>query len=372
MKIEYLSRSANSSSSTRINSGYRYVVSAALAIATAAACWMSFHVNTLRSANSGVIVNEKELDFGEAWESPTFPLKFTIQNPTGKDITIKQFWVSCSCISISPESVTVSAFANAQIAVALNLSGSPREITNGQEADGLSRSFNAIITPVIEEMPLQNGWQVKGKVRRVLSLSPRVLSIDDGLMYGYPFASSKIKIKAHAPVAKIVTSCPDGSGHRANPKRILPDGSDWELEVVLASNMPPGPFQSHIRLQPIDPNGNALAAVDIPVRGRIRQEVEAIPLSFEFGARHLGDNATETLALQSFQNQAFSVTKVESSTKDVKVFALTGNQPGRQVYCVNWSISNVGESREAITFTIERGNKTLSVVVKISAFGLRV
>src|SRR5260370_32367708 len=53
----------------------------------------------------GLVVEQKDLDLGDVWESDNFAHTLLIKNPTQEAITIEGFASSCNCVSVTPPTV---------------------------------------------------------------------------------------------------------------------------------------------------------------------------------------------------------------------------------------------------------------------------
>ena len=318
--------------------------------ACAFSIWLGYPKKFVPPPNAGLVVDEKELDFGEAWEAPAFPWKFTIQNPTTKDVDVKSFWSSCWCAKAEPTSIIIPARGNAQLSFVLDLSAafSGKQNSNQSETNPVEQLFEAQVVPEFDypHPPNVRPWTIKGRVVRTLSISPSSLELYEGCACGVPFPRQKAIITAETRLAAIVAYCPEGSGHVASVQPLLGSQKKWELELSLSSDLRPGPFKFEISLHPVTSAGRSLGAVRVPVQGLIHPEVSLVPNVIHIGSRLVGDQMHEKLALRwnAVKREAIDGVRLRHSSTNVTVslgpsgdtvdVAITVDAPGQNTQLV--------------------------------------
>ena len=340
----------------------------------AAACgfsgWLAYPNKVIPPPNGGLIVDEKELDFGEAWEDRAFPWKFTIHNPTAADVTINKFWNSCSCAAVKPESVTIPAGGQATVGLALDLRAAFLEkapSTAAEEKPAIKAPFEAEIVPEIGDLLPKKAWQIRGRVGKVLSASPASLYLADQFIRGQPFPKRQIKLTAHAQLDGIVVTCPPEYCH-VEAKRCRHDGSEWELDTTLAPNLPAGPFKFKIVVQPFCSTATALPPTFLVVEGVVTDSVTALPSAMLLGARSLGTSVKETVTLQRNVDTKFNLISVEDCPKSTRVTPLTDSNR----VDIEFTIEASGQHTHTIYLVLEPdgGGAPIRVPVTVSYYGL--
>jgi hypothetical protein len=315
-----------------------------------------------------------EVDFGEVWEDRAFPWKFTIHNPTAADVTINKFWNSCSCAAVKPDSVTIPAGGNAQLALTLDLSAAFWEKggLSQIEVKPSKRSFEAEIIPELADGPTfrSQAWKIKGQVARVLTVSPAFLQLDEGFVCGEPFPKQKLHVTAHAPLVGIMAKCPMGSGHQAYAKRRVPDGNEWEVEMALGPDLRAGPFKFDLTLEPVPLGSRTLPSQVIPVRGSAWESVQAIPATLVLGLQQVGATAEDTVTLRSIIGAPFEVVRVESDERCTQIKPLGwDNQRRGTSYVVRQRISSFGLNECVVRFRVQTRGKEFDLDLRVAYHG---
>jgi hypothetical protein len=283
---------------TRWRDRYRAVL--IFAVAGAVAWWIGSSLGPRPAANNGLVVDETDLDFGEAWEDRAFPWKFTVRNPTARDITVKKIWTSCSCAAAKPDSVTIPAGGTAVIHLTLDLrhAFSDRTVPGAGEASLLAKKgFRAEIIPDIENMPSHKPWEVHGLVSKVVATSPSRLDFGDTFVRGQPFSRQKIKVQGNDAVANIEAKC-SAQYCRLGVQRSPDGGNEWGIEVSLAPELPVGPFSFQLTILPYDTAGRGMPAYVASVKGVVKDILSPIPAVLLLGAKPLGSRAKGRIVLQ--------------------------------------------------------------------------
>lgn len=116
-------------------------------------------------------------DFGVVWETDYFEWPVTIQNDSQHEISVGRFIASCSCTSITPQSVVVPARGTATVHARLDLSLS--ENVRGLDGRFMTK-FQVDIDPVVGGCACHHdGWTITGTVRHALAGVPDKVTLDD-------------------------------------------------------------------------------------------------------------------------------------------------------------------------------------------------
>ncbi|MCI0684463.1 MAG: hypothetical protein L0Y71_20315 [Gemmataceae bacterium] len=344
-----------------------------LAVCAFSYWWWGYTKEALPPPNAGLVVDAKELDFGEAWEDRAFPWKFAIRNSTDKDVKIIRFWSGCSCVSVTPELVTIPAGGNAHVALVLDLTAAFWEKSGATQvvANQSKRSFEAEISPQLADGPTFAGqhWTIRGNVARVLTVSRAFLQLDEGFICGEHFPTQQLKATAHVPLAGIVAKCPIGSGHEATVVCPSPDANEWEVRVAVRPDLRAGPFKFDLTLVPVRDDGRALPSQVIPVRGTATESVRAIPSTLVLGLRQVGTIVEDAVTLESLIGLPFEVLKIESngSCTEVRSASTSGAYRGTR-YLIRQRVSS-GSNLEAVRFHVRSREREFQVNVNMAYHG---
>jgi hypothetical protein len=115
------------------------------------------------------------LDFGEVWEDSQFIWPLKIENRTAEVAIFDEFKLSCSCLSVSPASLTIPPGGTQELQLTIDLS---TKAQNSQSAHQDAMNFDVGVQPVIrgEYGPkLPSPWIIKGKVKQIIQFDQPVV-----------------------------------------------------------------------------------------------------------------------------------------------------------------------------------------------------
>jgi hypothetical protein len=345
----------------------RWIVKSILLVGVAAcgaaAYWMA---GGRPKINHGLVVPENELNFGEAWENRAFPWRLTISNVTKQDIFIKDFATSCNCLSIDPPSLLVASGATAELRLTFNLALAP-----STDDDSTRRDVTVTMAPVIDEgTSNQKGWNIHGRVVRVLSLDPPRVDFGTDLIRGRPIPAQTVLAKANIPLSGLSAECP-ASQAVVEVAKSETNPDLFELKVTPASDLPAGRFQFLVTLHPVSENGEKLPHVIFPVEGLVQEYIRALPECLVLGVRPVGQTVAETVVLYSANTEPFQVQSTQTDTGDITVQQAPDQSTSGKTFTVRTNISTLGRKEEQIRFclTMRNGEKEI-VSYSVSYVGI--
>lgn len=288
-----------------------------LALACAAAYWVGSITWGGRLVNEGLQVDPARLDFGEVWEDGHFCWTVPLQNPTAKDLEIRAFESSCSCLSIRPSGLRVPAGGTETIELVLDLTHASRE-----DMDLPVRDFSVMILPYIRDgKALVEGWKLHGRVRSPFKVSPPTVYFWDGVIQGRPSTPKRVTISGHFPLQKLSTKY-DPTVLSVRTVR-QPDERTYELEVVPQPSLSEGRFAAEVLVQAWDNSGVSLPTKSFNVQGVVQGRVVPFPFEIASGPKVLGDEVVQFVNLRSLTGELFELEDVENSSKEISVEVLT-------------------------------------------------
>jgi hypothetical protein len=110
-----------------------------------------------KSANAGLRVDPKFLDFGEVWEQDRFEWNLPIQNQSSQPTIVTGLHGSCTCQSMNPLEFTIPAGGHQQIQVVLVL----RSRASRAEPDR-HEDFAVALWADVAGTPAATYWQLRG------------------------------------------------------------------------------------------------------------------------------------------------------------------------------------------------------------------
>lgn len=345
-------------------------------VTAACACsgWLAYPNNVAPPPNGGLVVDQKELDFGEEWEDRAFPWKFTIHNPTSKDVTIAEFWTTCSCASVKPESLTISAGGKAVVNAMLDLRAAFRDQaapTESKNSLPAKRPFEAEFIPQIADLAFEQGWQVRGQVTRELTILPAELRVPDEVNHCNQSPTLRAEVVVHVPCEGIEAVLPPeyGQVHAKSG-----ENGRYDLEITLSPLLQVGPFSFEVR---VNPNARqkgetrkSKASRALVVNGRIVEDAQAIPNSLFFGTKKLGEVAQAFLTITSRSGKPVLVVPMTTGSPDTLVGPrLTSKEAGAS-FNVSQKVTQEGHACGVLTFELRQGDRVYKHLVPWSYYGI--
>lgn len=347
----------------RNRSMFRYPILTNIALAVtcaAVAGWATFAIGRREAGSESIVISTTEQNFGEVWESKTFPWHISVTNSSQSELHIARFETSCGCVSISPAHLTLAAGESRDVNMVLNLTGG-RKVQDGLEP----REFSLAVTPFEANSYPHDPWFVRGRVRPLFSLSAQAVGWFNG---------DEIILRSEPEPRVVDVTTPPGVSLQAaavDPviDRVETDKLDEEhryrLTIYPSGDLSLGAFTSNVQLLAYDETGKLLGESPLPVFGEVVGIVAANPRSLELGMRRVGDVTTE-VALQSRTGVPFRVTDVRLDG----VQLLTPVDPSkRQERCsvqLAQHIQREGNAASRILFDVEtdHGEETLEVPIR--------
>jgi hypothetical protein len=339
----------------------RGIAPAVLLFSIAFSWWMCSKVGEVTTSNEGLRISARWLDFGEVFENPAFEWQIPIENPTKNDIGILGFQTSCGCISFEPTSVVIPSGQTETFRLKLNLL-----LTSRKLADLDSSDVEIAFAPQVREASLQQvGWILRGRVRRLLRLSPRQLHMTEGLLVGQPFDEQTVVANSTIALDSISASCDPATGW-AQVIKCLDKQNTFVIKVRPKQDLQPGPFRFNVTLQPTR-DTQKLPKTTLKVDGKILSDINATPEFLFFGAQPIGKTVTETVILQAEGNKTFIIKGIESKSDGLTIQRASEGE-GFKAFHVSQTISKLGKKEGEITFLLRKEDKTASTVVVRSVY----
>ena len=343
----------------------RLVVLVGMGVLFGLVFWLALQSRRLLARPPALVVEEQYLWLGEVWEDPAFVWTLPIRNTTDEDIAIAGFNTSCSCSKLEPSSLTVPAHGVAEVRLTLNL----LNLTDKENHDELSYSFAVSFSPILKkhhDVQSHHGWTIRGKVRRLLEISPNAtISFDDQLTFGQPFPKAQAKVKAAVALDDIFVECDPNKG-RASIQKI--GEQQFLLTVSLEESHPVGSVHFPIILRPCKGTEN-LPRKAVAVEAYIHNEIEPLPELIALGACQIGSTLQETVRLISRTGKNFY-------TDTWRVHSTAGTQQGNDVkiekivdspndFSIRIFVNSLGDQRREVYFVTKIIPEKRSVIVRL-------
>ncbi len=336
--------------------------------------WWGYTNEIVPPPNAGLVVDEKELDFGEVWEDRAFPWKFTIRNSTAKDVEIKKFSTSCGCAKVQPQSITVPAHSNVEVRLTLDLSEpfwhAPIK-SQAEHATPAQRPFDATIEPAMNDLILQKGWHVRGHVRKDLTIVPADLRVTDPLVYGAQFPAQKAEVVSHFPYVGIEAMCSPEYAHVDVRRK---DDDRYTLDITLNPQLPVGNFTFRTRLKPLvgqnrEPPKKSKPSHSLLVHGQVVDDAQTLPSKLLFGPRTIGETVEESVTLASLTGLPITVDSVEVPSAGTVAERVSVDN-GLATFIIRQRVAKPGHVAGTVTFRVRKGERRYQHVLPWSYYGI--
>lgn len=320
--------------------------------------WWGYTKEVVPPPNAGLVVDEKELDFGEQWEDRAFPWKFTIHNPTGKDVTIAGFSNSCWCVAVKPESVTISTGKTAQVFATVDLSAPFLKQPAGQSSS--RRTFEAELEPIIRDgagVPNfascpRASWTIRGHVRRRVTFDVPSLHFGAKAVCAQEAIARKTLVTVHVPTKALQAHIKPAV---ASVRTAKINENQFELWVSPRTDRPPGRFRGNLTLVLVDDKGVAVEAGWLALEGELLAENRPIPARLILPATKVAEIAEGMFLLQMPEGDPLTVGSITAHAPNVHIEQATvpGIATGR-AFAVRLKVDRAGDISTMVHFTVRR------------------
>jgi hypothetical protein len=316
--------------------------------------------------NSGLVISDQYLDFGEVWETKSFPWTLIIKNESSEDREIEAINTSCACLKVEPYSLMVPAGQTAQCKLTLDLTKSQR-----QRYKDAVRPFQVRIIPHIRNTALlAKGWTIQGQVRQAFVITPSSIDFGDTLIRGKQFLSQVVSVQSKVPIRQCQTRISNEALAYVHTNQT----TTQLLQITIAPKreLPSGFFDFVVEIEALDESGNRLSGA-IPVKGRVLDTILVTPHEALLGARLLGQTVEETVTIQSRNAETLTLCGTDTSLEAVEIKKMGKTIDTDQlVLSLKVQIAKRGEQRGLVRIRIQRRGaaKQEEVILPIVYHGL--
>lgn len=317
-----------------------------LVVGTAAAAgWTVAH--TVRMTSGGgntergptLTVLDDSLDFGEVLEDEKFGWTIQITNPGTEDLHVRDFSSSCTCTSITPESLVIPAGESRAVRLTLDLTHNTSNATPEE-----TRDFTVYLAPVLDGEPPRrlDNWTLRGKVRPVLRLERASVDFGHTGEFEQPLTVQRVTTHASLPLERIEASC-NSVDFTARMQRSGDDPARFVLSVQPSKELPVGPFSGRVTLHCFTKAAGPICVKSLPFSGTILSDLQASPPALGFGVRRVGETLEETVTLTSRTRRRFRVQAVEVQGDGFSAERINSAAPTAPSFCVKAAILSEGD-----------------------------
>ncbi|MCI0641836.1 MAG: DUF1573 domain-containing protein [Gemmataceae bacterium] len=322
----------------------------------AAAFWLS---ERSKHRPTVLVVDAKELNFGETWETKDFHWKIKITNVSEKALKIREFGASCACVVCEPKSLSLAPAESAEVKLNLDL----RQAFVKKSSEAENAVFETEVAAFVEGMHPPPIWRLKGTVRRALRFEKYPLEIKDNLTRGRDFPLQLIHAKAHPTLvnAKWKVICPPEYGTAALLATSKLQGT-VQATLSISPKIAVGKFSCDVVFETDE--GEPIACA-LPVLGNVSETVSLLPSTLVYGAAPLGARKSQHVSVQG--PGKVKVQRIEWANKDIEVVSTEREN----IYQVRVLFANRGQQESNVRFYLhsEGEKRDLELLLMVSYYG---
>lgn len=263
-----------------------------------------------------LVVDGRDLDFGEALMAEDFHWQLPIRNISSRPVEIVEFKSDCGCTSIKPHSLVIPPGRTSKVDLVLDTSGKWKH----GEVDR-SHGFSVVVLAMLGGNELSHArWQVKGRVRRPLAFSPPAVLYGETLIHGEHLPEKKVLVRAKEGVEQLAVDCDWPCVRVASRHRDAQSNGWFELTVSPGDQpLPLGRFEIDVRVAGVQAENERLPGVLLRLAGLVVPEIYAVPDTIRLRSDPLGDPVAADVVLQSRVDGEFEVEQVLTSETDLVI-----------------------------------------------------
>jgi len=246
----------------------------------------------LRQETFPIVPIREELDLGTIWASGDFSHTLHLRNVSSREVEIADVKATCGCTAIDPPSLTIQPGKTRAVTLKFHVSDQP-----DREAQPDDRRLRTYLVPSVTGYSASGPpWELTGVIRKVLSLSPSLVSFEEGLVVGQPFPVKAVRITARRRLQCLDVQGGDGL---ASLDLVSESETAYLLRIRPRENLPPGPFRFEVTLTPRLASGERGTPRVLGVHGCVRHEVDASPRALHWGIVPVGETLESRVVLHS-------------------------------------------------------------------------
>ncbi|MBC7967330.1 MAG: DUF1573 domain-containing protein [Fuerstia sp.] len=259
-------------------------------------------------------VDDTIVDLGSLWAQDRYRVEIPVRNSGATELKLVDISASCTCTTVDPKSLTVPAGSTGTFHTELDLvSYRPQDYqvpTRTTEAGIIALASSG-------ERPVKLSWKLRATVRNAIGLNP-IIVVNDPVVVGADAPAQSVQIVEHIPLRRIIASC-DPAKAEVDVAHAPGEGGLSKLNIRLKPRETPGTFEFPVMLTPVAvEEGTTIPPLTIQVRGRVVEDIYAVPSSLVLGVIRDGEHFEGEFVLASRQSHAFEIEKIEISDPSIQ------------------------------------------------------
>jgi hypothetical protein len=313
--------------------------------------------------NSGLVVSEEHLHFGDVWLDKDFRWRLPITNTTAHAVHIVTFGTSCSCTAVRPASLEIPP--GETVAVELQI-----DLTPPAPPETSSWNVSFRVVPQIEDgTGPSREWLLGGRVRAPFTVVQRLDFVgQDSLVLGEPVKPRTALLRSAIPLTDLGIECIPPVASVAIEKH---DPQHFQLTITPRSDLPVGRQRVSLKCRFVPQEGAPVSCTPLESIVAVVNTVRVLPEAAVFGAVATGDEAAADLVLSSKTGKPFIIQNVDTDSKNVQVTPKDRPSQVSAIYSLKVRVREQGSQAAAVRFLIRTEDRQVEEVrVPISWHGL--
>jgi hypothetical protein len=314
-------------------------------------------------ANRGLVVLDRDLDFGEVWEQNRFRWTIPIQNTTSHAIEIDDIRTSCNCTSVEPNSLVVPGNGTVELHLTIDLATADELATKPSASP-----FSISVLPRVRGFETSGDvWIVKGTVRKLFSsITPSVFDYGEQSVFeDWPTKTSVVRCERF--VNKVVVAC-DPQLATVSVRPLQNDPHTFEVSVTPSRRERSGDVDFPVLLQAIGMDGTQFSGRSIRLFGRVVADVLSEPSEVRFTPAAVGTVLEDSVFFSSRKQRSFRVVSATSDDDNTTISTQEEQSAGNCVFRIKHRISKVGESWSSVRFAVTSDDAPAQQLVNVNVF----
>ncbi|MCK4376577.1 MAG: hypothetical protein KAX19_14675 [Candidatus Brocadiae bacterium] len=312
----------------------------------------------------GVRCLDAEQDLGELWQTDSLELEFHLVNESGEDtFEVGPIRGGYACTSVTPEKVTMSPGDEVTVKATVDLeryrfpASGPKEFTETVLAIAKD--------PFGEKFALR--MAARGLVRPSYRIEPEAVSFGTIFRPDTPAVSAEVECVSPTPLQGLeILSAPEGLN--ASVERLPGEANAFRLTVRAAPDIAYGALKERIRFRAQLASGPFVTR-SVAVRGRVVDDLYALPPILLFGTLAAGDECSLTVRLLSRSQEPFVVERVETIHQALEVQPRELSSSTAHTCVVSFRPTAPGALSESVKFKLRtRAGREHTVELPVRAY----
>jgi hypothetical protein len=298
---------------------------------------------------NGLRIDPASLDIEDVWEDPAYELHVALTNVGSQPRVISHFSLSCGCLTIEPDQLTIEPGETRNMTLHVNLTHrQPYQI-------GMARwTVAARFQPIFQDdLASSQGWDVRIGVLSRVNFDTWQIAFGDRATHSGPAVEHLVKAHSLQPLRRLEARVePDVATVRVESVR--GSETDYVLKVSPHPELPVGPFHGQIITTAVGKDGQVCRCATIPFSGEMQSATRLLPQIILLGERSLGSSAEATVTVLLPRTPGWDVDHIESDDPHTDLKRLRESHDGGIRFLVRQQIMAPGDHVTRVRFVLRR------------------